>query len=338
MRPSSAVMTDTSVRLWDLVFPGGRPLLQRTRAAYIHLDNLIAHSKRDRDGKVDAFLVCYRPDETVLLYFLGGDLVNATVYTPAGRFAIAIADALKHMRAEAERAEVTFIPATPAQLAAMYASCTQAPEDLGIDPSTPQTVFSNMLARKWSGVLELISKGYVNYVHVKDGRYASGLFADSSPAANDQARLARIFTAPAPEPRPKVSVKAFPGLAELPEQAAPALVKVFRHFVWDLTDLAEKEDPGAAGKRAERARVKLLPAHESLASFGGPRDSQAADPIVAPSVLADAVAAWTKDFLEELEVIHPQVAPRLLKEAGREPRFALAAIKFFDRIPWKVEW
>ncbi len=338
MRASSAVLTDTSVRLWDLVFPGGRPLLHRTRAAYIHLDNLIAHSKRDRDGRVDAFLACYRPDETMLLYFLGGDLVNAAVYAPVGRFAVAISEALRHLRAETERAEVAFIPAPPAQLAAMFATCSQKPVDLGIDPSTPQSVFGNILERKWTGVLELISKGYVNYVTVKDGRYASGLFANPAPAATDQERVARIFTAPAPEPRPKVAVKAFPGLAELPRQAPPALVTVFREFIWDLVDRAEKDAPGDAAKRAERLRVKLLPAHEALSGLGGARGSQASDPIVESAVLADAVAAWAREFLGELEVIQPQIAPRLVKEAAREHRYAMAAVKFFERLPWKIDW
>ncbi|MFI5214430.1 MAG: hypothetical protein ACHQU8_07830, partial [Gemmatimonadales bacterium] len=108
MRPSSAVLTDTSVRLWDLSFPTEQPLLTRTRAAYVHLDNLIAYSKRDRDAKVDAYLACFRPDETVLLFFLGGDLVNAVVLAPIGRFPIAISEAMAHLRAEPERSEIAF--------------------------------------------------------------------------------------------------------------------------------------------------------------------------------------------------------------------------------------
>ena len=108
MRPSSAVLTDTSVRLWDLVFPSQRALVARTRAAYVHVDSLVAYSKRDREGKVDAFLACYRPDETILLFFLGGELANAAVLTPVGRFPVAISEAMKHLKAEPERAEIAF--------------------------------------------------------------------------------------------------------------------------------------------------------------------------------------------------------------------------------------
>lgn len=338
MRASSAVLTDTSVRLWDLVFPCTVPLLARTRFAYIHLDNLIAYSKRDRDGKVDAYLACYRPDETVMLFFLDGDLVNAAVFTPAGRFAIAISEALRHIKAEPERSELVFSAVPEEQLAIMYATCTQAPVDLGIDASTPATVFGNILERKFTGVLELISKGFVNYVTVKDGHFAGAWYADPHPGERPQDTMARIFTAPPPEPRPKVVVKAFPGLPAMPLQATPALVKVFREFVWDLSDLAEKECPGDGTKRAEKVRARLVPAHDVLRSVGGSRAAQVADPIVEPRQLADAVAGWTKDFLTELEVIHPSIAPRLLHEAAREPRYALAAVGFFDRLPWRIEW
>lgn len=338
MRASSASLTDPSVRLWDLVFPCTEPIVARTRFAYIHLDNLIAYSKRDRDGKVDAYLACFRPDETILLFFLEGDLVNAAVISTAGRYAIAIPEALKHMKAEPERSELVFAKASEEQLAIMWASCTQTPLDLGIDSTDTKAVFTNMLERKWSGTLELISKGFVNYVIVKEGHYQSGLFADPKKNERPQDTLARIFTAPPPEPRPKVVIKAYTTIGQVPHQAPPALVKVFREFVWSLSDAAERANPGDAATRAEKVRARLVAEHDVLRCVGGARNSQTADPIVEPTQLAEAVAAWTSEFLTELEVVNPGVAPRLLKEAGREPRFALGAAGFFDRLPWRIEW
>ena len=79
MRASTAVLTDTTIRLWDLAFPYGQALVARTRAPYIALDDLITFSKQDRDGKVDAYLAAYLPDELVLLFFVGGELVNAAL-------------------------------------------------------------------------------------------------------------------------------------------------------------------------------------------------------------------------------------------------------------------
>ncbi len=337
MRASSAVLTDTSVRLWDLGFPADQRLLARTRAAYVHLDNLIAYSKADRDAKVDAFLACYRPDETVLLFFLGGDLVNAAKLAPAGRFPIAITEAMTHLRAEPERAEFEFNMASAEQLAAMYATCSQKPLDLGIDPSSPKTIFDSVMSKKWTGLLELIAHGGVNYVQVKDGRFATGWFCDQDKKEDAKAFLARTFAARPGEQKSRVAVKAFAGLAELPEQATPALVKVFRQYVWDLVDSASKDLPDA-GKRAEKIRQKLSMTHEALRSVGGARGSAFADPIVAPAALAEGVATWTKDFLTELEVVHPRIAPRLLKDATREQRFQFSALGFFERLPWKIEW
>jgi hypothetical protein len=338
MRASSAVLTDTSVRLWDLVFPAERALLVRTRSAYVHLDNLIAYAKRDRDAKVHAWLACYRPDETILLFFLAGELVNAAVIAPVGRFAVAISEAMKHVRAEPERAEIAYHSAPAETLAAMYASCAQPPQDLGLDPSSPKTIFDNVLAKSWTGLLELISNGRVNYLSVRDGRYASGIFSEQRPNEDAKSYLSRLFMAGPKEARPRVAVKAFAGSTTLPLQATPALVALFRQYVWDLVDLAEREMPSDAAKRAERIRLKLAVAHEALKSVGGVRGSAYADPIVEPAAFTDGVAGWTKDFLGELEVIHPKIATRLLKEATREQRFQLAAVGFFDRLPWKVEW
>jgi hypothetical protein len=338
VRASSAVLTDSTVRLWDLVFPSEEPLLVRTRAAYVHLESLIAYAKRDRDAKVNAWLACYRPDETILLFFLSGEIANASVVTPVGRFPVAIAEALKHVRADTERSEIAYHAAGPEALAAMYAACAQTPQDLGLDPSSPKTIFDNVLARKWTGMLELISDGRVNYLSVKDGRYASGIFSDQKPTEDAKAYLARLFVVKGAAVQPRVAVKAFNGLQTLPLQATPALVALFRQYVWDIVELAEREVPGDAAKRAEKIRMKLTPAHEALKSVGGARGSSFADPIVEPSQFTDGLAGWTRDFLGELEVMHPKIAPRLLKEATRDQRYQLQALGFFDRLPWKIEW
>ena len=54
--------------------------------------------------------------------------------------------------------------------------------------------------------------------------------------------------------------------------------------------------------------------------------------------LADGVAAWTRELLGEVEILQPQSAPRLLKDAAREHRFALSAVGFFEKLPWRIQW
>src|SRR3972149_6897899 len=135
MRGSTAVLTGSSVRLWDLQFRASRMLMPRTRVAYVHVDNLIAFSKRDRDGRVDAYLAAYLPDEVVMLFFLGGEGVNAAMLTPIGRFPASIGDALRHIRSDPDRSEVCFHEAPREQLAEMWATVAAAPLALRLYPA-----------------------------------------------------------------------------------------------------------------------------------------------------------------------------------------------------------
>jgi len=338
MRGSVAVLKDTGVRLWDLSFPRSHVLMQRTRVPYVHLDGLIAFSKRDRDGKVDAYLCAWLPDEVVLIFFLGGDVVNAAMLTPIGRFAVPIAQALQHIQGEAERSEVAFHRAPRDQLAAMYAACTQAPVEPALDSSSLEGVFRAIIAWRWTGLLELISNGRVNYVGVQDGRYVGGFLNEQRPDDPPNAHLARLFSSVPPEPLPKVSANCFQGLTEMPLQAPPAMVAMFRNVVWGLTDLLEQENPGDGARRAERSRQRLVGTQPVLQHFGGPRGVEGSDPLAEPATLADAIASWTADLLGELEVISPGCAPRLVRDAMREHRFALNAVGFFERLPWRIQW
>jgi len=60
--------------------------------------------------------------------------------------------------------------------------------------------------------------------------------------------------------------------------------------------------------------------------------------VVEPVALADGVAAWTRALLEEVEIVQPQSAARILRDAAREHRFALNAVGFFERLPWPIQW
>jgi len=96
MRPSTARLVNSSVRLAELRFPSGRVHIPRTRLAFIHLDNLLHFAKADRDGRVDGFVVAYLPDEVVLLLLRTGEPVNAVAIAQVGRTVLPIPAALKH--------------------------------------------------------------------------------------------------------------------------------------------------------------------------------------------------------------------------------------------------
>src|SRR5437588_379000 len=102
MRASTARLMNSPVRLADLTFPQVNRLIHRTRLAFIHLDNLLAFGKRDRDGRVDGYITAYLPDECLLVFFRKGEAVNAASLHTTGRQDVTITEALKRMRAEVE--------------------------------------------------------------------------------------------------------------------------------------------------------------------------------------------------------------------------------------------
>src|SRR5438067_10743 len=103
MRASTARLMNSPVRLADLTFPQVNRLIHRTRLAFIHLDNLLAFGKRDRDGRVDGYLTAHLPDECLLVFFRKGEAVNAASLHSTGRQVVTITEAMQRMRAEAER-------------------------------------------------------------------------------------------------------------------------------------------------------------------------------------------------------------------------------------------
>jgi hypothetical protein len=102
MRPSSARLLHTSVRISDLTFPASSILLPRTRVIFVHLDNLISFAKRDRDGQVDGYLVGYLPDEVVLLFFRRGELISAASIGSHGRTVTSIGEGLRRLKSDPE--------------------------------------------------------------------------------------------------------------------------------------------------------------------------------------------------------------------------------------------
>src|SRR5437764_13784458 len=106
MRASTARLMNSPVRLADLTFPQVNRLIHRTRLAFIHLDNLLAFGKRDRDGRVDGYITAYLPDECLLLFFRKGEAVNAASLHPNGRTVITIKKALQPMTAEVGRGQL----------------------------------------------------------------------------------------------------------------------------------------------------------------------------------------------------------------------------------------
>src|SRR2546426_10634798 len=144
MRASTARLMNSPVRLADLMFPQVSRLIHRTRLAFIHLDNLLAWGKRDRDGRVDGYITAYLPDECLLLFFRKGEAVNAASLHTSGRQGVTITEALKRMRAEVERGELAYCAAPMEQLAWVYASCAGGYQRRLLGVHQPDKFFSGL--------------------------------------------------------------------------------------------------------------------------------------------------------------------------------------------------
>ena len=338
MRASTARLTNSPVRLADLQFPQVSQQIHRTRLAFVHLDNLLAFAKRDRDGRVDGYIAAYLPDECLLLFFRKGEAVNAASLHTAGRQVITITEALKRMRAEVERGELAYCAAPMEQLAWMYGSCASGYQNRLIDVNQPDKFFPALQQEQVSGVLELISNGRVSYLRFEKGRYLSGYLCDKPDALPVARYLELLFELGPDGAPPAMSAGAFPAAADLPAQAPTALVNTYRELYWRIVDAVEREFPGEAKRRAQKVTASIVGTHQALALLSVPRGADTPDAVVRPEELSTALTDWTLQLLEGAEVMMPGTGPKVLKDATREHRYVLQASGFYARLPWQVTW
>lgn len=338
MRASTARLMNSPVRLAELAFPQVNRLIHRTRLAFIHLDNLLAFAKRDRDGRVDGYITAYLPDECVLLFFRRGEAVNAASLHTAGRQVITITEALKRMRAEVERGELTYAAAPMEQLAWMYQACA-APVDMRVlDAAQPGAFFAAFARDKVSGILELTSNGRVSYVRFDAGRYHSGYFCDKPEGMAIPKFLESQFNAGPDGQAPVLTAATFPYVAELPQQAPNALINTYRELYWRIVDEVDKEFPGEAKRRAQKVSTGIREAHKAITILSAARGAETPEAVVQPEELSNALTDWSLQLLEGVEVMMPGTAPKILREATREHRYVLQSAGFYTRLPWQVSW
>src|SRR2546425_909293 len=294
---------NSPVRLADLTFPQVNRLIHRTRLAFIHLDNLLAFGKRDRDGRVDGYITAYLPEECLLLFFRKGEAVNAASLHTTGRQLLTITEALKRMRGEVERGELVYAAAPMEQLAWMYQSCAAPVQSRFVDPEQPGAFFPALQQEQVSGVLELISNGRVSYLRFGNGRFTTGYFCDRPEALPVGKYIESQFAHTPDGATPAVVACLFPPAAELPAQAANALINTYRELYWRIVDEVDKEFPGEAKRRAQKVSAGLVDAHRAITILSAPRGTDTPDSVVQPEELSNALTDWSLQLLEGVEVI-----------------------------------
>lgn len=338
MRASTARLMNSPVRLTDLMFPQVNRLIHRTRLAFVHVDNVLAFGKRDRDGRVDGYITAYLPDECLLVFFRKGEAVNAASLHTAGRQVITITEALKRMRAEVERGELAYSAAPMEQLAWMYQSCAGPVEMRTVDPSQPGVFFAAFARDKTSGILELMSNARVSYVRFDAGRYVGGYFCDKPEVTAIPKFLESQFHAGAGGQPPVLTAALFPHVSDLPQQAPNALINTYRELYWRIVDEVDKEFPGEAKRRAQKVSAGIVETHKVITILSAARGADIPDSVVQPEELSNALTDWSLQLLEGVEVMMPGTAPKILREATREHRYVLQSAGFYGRLPWPVSW
>ena len=338
MRASTARLTNSPVRLAELAFPQTGRLIHRTRLAFIHVDNILSYAKRDRDGRVDGYLVAWLPDECLLLLLHTGEVANAVSLHTTGREVIPIAHALRRMEEEVERGEMAYCTAPYEQLAWMYESCAEPLKVRPVDARRPDALFPTLAQERATGVLELISNGRVSYLRFDGGRYAGGYFCNRPESVPVPKYVESLFRDGPDGQSPGLSAVLFPHVAELPPQAPVTLIQTYRDLYWRITDAVEREVPGEGRRRAQRLSAGLSADHRALELLGVVRDAPLADSVVQPLELATGLGEWARQLLEGVEILMPGTAPKVLREATREHRYLLQSAGFYDRLPWPVAW
>jgi hypothetical protein len=338
MRASTARLMNSPIRLTDLAFPQVSRLIERTRLAFIHLDNVLSFGKRDRDGRVDGYLTAYLPEECVFVFLRKGEAVNAATIRTTGREVITIGEALRRMRAEVERGEMAYSTAPLEQLAWMYRSCATELEPRFIDIAQPETLFPSLQHERVTGVLELIIDGRVSYLRIEDGRFTRGYFYDKAPDQPVPRYVEGLFRRGPDGELPSMSASVFSAVDDLPAQASAALVATYRELYWRVVDGVEREFPGDGRRRAEAARAGVEAGHPALALLSLARTADIPEAVVQPDDLVAALSEWVRVYLEPIEVMMPGTALKVLQVATWEHRYVLQAAGFYRRVPWTVKW
>lgn len=318
----------------SLGFPFSRVLLPRTRLAYVHLRNLLTDAKRDRAARVSGYVAVWLPEDLVLLYLSGGELVNATVRDARGARAIAIASALELVPSAPEYGEICFHEAGPEQLACMFAtqSTPGEPWPDGMSPQDPSALFPYLMSTVFDGVLEIIANDNVNYLTFKNGNVSRALLATSYHGTVVD-RVARLFAREGRSGDLRVGRWGIPG--PLPVQAPPALVQAYRDLSSALVKRLVAEGRESAPVIAEHARHNLLAAHPALdcLSFSARPPKE---PLADTAALTGSVAAWIREVIWAA-VDHDALAPeKLLHELTWERRHMFQSAGLYDQLPWKV--
>jgi hypothetical protein len=317
-----------------LRYPCTRVLLPRTRLAYVHVKNLLTDAKRDRGARVSGYVAIWLPEEFLVLYLQGGELVNACLHDGHTFQPIAIGAAVEKVPIEPEYGEICFHEADDTQLACMYTTQTTTPDSWPAELRTtdPAALFPYLMASTFDGLVEIAHEGAVNYLLFRNGvvetTYLAGMQGGSMVD-----RVSRLFDS---ERRAlHLTVRRWAHPSPIPVQAPTGLVQAYRDLATSLVLRLVADGRESAPAIAEHARQTLLTTHPALdgLSFSGrPARAVVAD--------ADALTAGIAALINELLWAAGDQAgdgpAAMLRDLMHDRRHLFQSAGLYERIAWKV--
>jgi hypothetical protein len=318
-------------------FPHEVAYLARTKLSYVNLPGILSDGKRDRAARVTGFVTIHLGESCYLVFLKGGEAFQAARIRPGGREQMAINEVLDIAAAEVERGEagaIAFYGAPEPQLRAMLATLVREPLPLDgeLDPAHPDRLFPALRARRYRGVVELCDGGVMHYLCLDEGHYSTGYFCGREPGVPAGDFMRTLFGSRA------LGVSVYPALEELPEQALPGLVELYRRLLEAAGEgVRERTGEEAAVAALRRARDVAHVAHPLLAAFVVHGDgSVSGAPLATPAQLTAAVAAWLVELLGDASLVVGLDPSALLERSVREGRYVLQEQGFFAQLPWPV--
>jgi hypothetical protein len=325
-----------SLSITSLRFPYERLLLSRTKLAYVHLPGVLHDAKRDRSARVSGYVAVWLPEELILLYLVGGELVNASLLTGRGGSVLSLSDAQARIPADPDWGEICVAAAPEEQLGCMHVTHAVSPEPwpLDLDPRDPGALFPYLMASTFDGVVEIRVDSAVNYLLFRDGA-VSKAFLEGESAGSLVERVRDVFEQVARDHAG--CLRRWPVMPALPAQASPALIRTYRELVERLVHRLLDSGRDTALTIAEHARLTLTSTHPILRDFAL-NGAQVHEPSAEAGDVTAAIAAWVSEIVWWTGLDHePGATERLLRELTSERRHMLLAAGFFDKLPWSLE-
>jgi hypothetical protein len=321
------------------LFPHENAFLPRTKLSYVNLPGILSDGKRDRAGRVSGYVSIQLGERCFLVFVRNGEPFNAARLQPGSRGPAALSEVLRIVGTESERGEsgqLGYFGACDAQLQAMLATLLQepAPLDQSVDASRPELLFPLLRDQRFSGVLELQDACRFHYVNVEEGGYRAGWFADRDPAVPAAEFLRSVFASAGPGLRCTL----YPAFAEMPMQAGPGFVDLYRRIVGGvMRDLSQSTGRETAMGMVRRAQRVAAERHPCVGAFNVTDEGRiSGDPVDTPAGLTEGVAAWVTEVLINASDHHGVDPAAIVERTARDSRFVLQEHGFFARLPWAL--